>query len=115
MLERAPTRMKLISPRRTVPNQIELSSPSSMSPISVALGATKQRAPNRGSFPAYGRRIMAADFSMPALTARLLVAILALTFLPAARTRVVHPGQLPPPLAGLPDDYYSSSRPELVT
>ena len=40
MLVRAPTRMKLTSPRTIVPGQIETSSPSTTSPITVAAGST---------------------------------------------------------------------------
>jgi leukotriene-A4 hydrolase len=54
---------------------------------------------------------MAADFSMPARTARLLVAVLALVFSVAARPRIVHPGYLPPTLEGLPPDVYSWAQP----
>jgi hypothetical protein len=39
MLVRAPTRMKLTSPRTMVPGQIETSSPRTTSPITVAAGS----------------------------------------------------------------------------
>ena len=48
MLVRAPMRMKLTSPRTTVPGQIETSSPSTTSPITLAAGSTYVRAPRVG-------------------------------------------------------------------
>ena len=51
---------------------------------------------------------------MPARTARLLVAILAIVFSVAARPRIVHPGFPHPVVEGLPADVYSWAQPAEV-
>src|SRR6185436_14060211 len=54
MLVRAPIRIQFTSPRATVWNQKETSSPSSTSPVTYAPGATNTRTPSRGSLPSKG-------------------------------------------------------------
>ena len=101
MLLRAPMRMKLTSPRMTVPGQTEASSPSSTSPITVAASGRPRRAGRgAGAMPRKRahvscRQIVAARMRPRRRRARLRGMDTALTPVDRPRARIRSPARRP--------------------